>query len=142
MRKSVKKTFKKNNIEKQHWTYFRKSYWGRRNKKTLDKFLEKLMRARKKIDLFEKKLTRATKETSVKNIAEKKYLYLLNFFCFFLYFYYLSKLTGVFSKIVNNPMRARGGKKTHVFIYNALPRSTAHVYQGMLPSKNKTLTQK
>ena len=42
-------------------------------------------------------------------------------------FFYLLKLT-VFLGIINNPMRALGRKKTHVFFGNGRPKSIARAH--------------
>ena len=102
-------------------------------KKTLNIFLEKVMRATKckkhwtyfwlmratkykKNDLFLKKIIRSTKKTSQKNIAGKIFVISRNKLGFFSECFFLSpKLTRFFSEIGSNFMRVLDRKNTFVW---------------------------
>ena len=71
---------------------------------------------------------RATKKTSKKKHSWRNTFYLSKWNCFFFgMFFYLPKLTGFFSEIGKNLMRALGRKK-HVFFGNARPKSNARAH--------------
>ena len=93
MRESGKKTFKKKNIE----PIIGNVYEGDEIKKTLDYFLEKLMRRRNKKNfwfIWKKNLMKAAKK---KHIWKKKIIS-WNKLDFFRMFFYHPKLTGFFRK--------------------------------------------